>query len=360
MAPEQARGERATRAVDVYALGTILYEALTGQPPFDEDTPQATMQAVVHRPPVPPRQLQPRVPADLDTICLKCLDKDPGKRYASALDLADDLRAYLDCRPIRARRVGTAGRLWRWCRRHPAAAGLLLAVSLGPALGLAHLSRLSGELVRSTALRGAAQYAEVLDEIYDLYSTKVADRAQHAGLAVAADYATRDDAIPLPATLAIDLGKHITERSASGMRVRLYSDHPFRTRTDGGPHDDFERAALARLRENPDEPFYRFEDYKGRAALRYATALRMAAACVRCHNQHPDSTRTNWAVGDVRGVVEVIRPLDADIAETNRGLRGTFTLVAGASAALLGVSTLVLVVANRRQRPDAAAAPPAG
>jgi hypothetical protein len=85
----------------------------------------------------------------------------------------------------------------------------------------------------------------------------------------------------------------------------------------------------------------------------------MAAACVRCHNQHPDSTRTDWAVGDVRGVVEVIRPLDADIAETNRGLRGTFTLVAGTSAALLGVSTLVLVVANRRQRPDAVP-PPAG
>src|SRR6185312_14502306 len=89
------------------------------------------------------------------------------------------------------------------------------------------------------------------------------------------DYAARKDALPLPATLTIDLGRQITARSATGMQVRLYSDYPWKFRKDGGPADGFERNALSRLRENPDEPVYEFTEYQGRPVLRYAIARRL-------------------------------------------------------------------------------------
>jgi adenylate cyclase len=163
------------------------------------------------------------------------------------------------------------------------------------------------------------------------------------------DYASRKDTIPLPATLTHDLGKRFSERSESGVQVRLYSDFPFRSRPDGGPKDDFEREALARLRENPGQPYYRFEDFQGRPVLRYATARRMQETCVHCHNNHPDSTRRDWKEGDVRGVLEIIRPLDRDAARARDGLRVTLVLMAAISASLLGLSVLVLVVGNRRR-----------
>jgi WD40 repeat protein len=139
MAPEQWAGKPGLvgPAADVYALGVVLYEVLTGRVPFDEPTLAEQIQRVCHEDPLTPRQLEHRVPADLDTVCLKCLRKDPNQRYASAADLAADLGRFLAGEPIRARPVGAAERVVRWARRRPAVAGLIAAVAAVTALGLA-------------------------------------------------------------------------------------------------------------------------------------------------------------------------------------------------------------------------------
>jgi WD40 repeat protein/predicted Ser/Thr protein kinase len=131
MAPEQAAGRRRlTPAADVYGLGAILYEMLTGRPPFQGATVMETLWQVLDRAPVPPRQLNPAVPRDLETICLCCLDKRPSARYASAEALAEDLENWVEGRPIQVRRVGRVERAWLWCRRKPILASLSATAAL--------------------------------------------------------------------------------------------------------------------------------------------------------------------------------------------------------------------------------------
>ncbi len=139
MAPEQASGRRGsiTTATDVYGLGSVLYALFTGQAPFRGDSAVDTLSKVKDEPPEPPRKLNPKLPQDLEVICLKCLEKDPRRRYASARALADDLEHWLEGEPIAARRVGSAERLWLWCNRRPALAGLSAAIALLIAAGTA-------------------------------------------------------------------------------------------------------------------------------------------------------------------------------------------------------------------------------
>jgi signal transduction histidine kinase len=216
----------------------------------------------------------------------------------------------------------------------------------GGAATLWHLSRLSSTLVESGALQGTSLYSGSLTELRTFYGSEVVDRIRSRGIEATHDYAAKQGTIPIPATFTIEFGKHIGQKSP-GMQIRLYSDYPFPFRKDGGPRDSFERDALRELRKNPGQPYFRFEDFQGRAALRYATAVQLRSGCVSCHNTHPESPKLDWQVGDVRGVQEIIRPLDSAIAETHAGLKSTFVLLG--TMGLLGVGGLAMVIGRMRR-----------
>jgi hypothetical protein len=163
MAPEQALGDSATvgPTADVYALGAILYECLTGRPPFQAPTPLETLEQVRTLDPVPLTRLQPKVPRDLETICLKCLQKEPGRRYGSARELSNDLDAYLSGKPIQARRISNWERGKKWAYRRPAVTaltGALALVIMATVVAFTVMGRQIGSMNNQETANAAARY----------------------------------------------------------------------------------------------------------------------------------------------------------------------------------------------------------
>ncbi len=165
MAPEQAEGKKDSIGplTDVYGLGAILYELLTGRPPFRGASPLETIRMVAAAEPIPPTRLAPSVPRDLEAICLKCLEKTPRRRYGSAGELADDLRRFLNGQPVHARRIGSVRKIWRWIRRHPqwSAALGMAAILTGLGLGVFLRNARAEHEVRARAVALAPQVREI-------------------------------------------------------------------------------------------------------------------------------------------------------------------------------------------------------
>lgn len=188
MPPEQAAGnpDRLTTAADIYSLGAILYELLTGRPPFRADTPLETIRKVVEESPTAPHLVYKFAERELETICLKCMEKEPARRYGSAYGLAEDLDRWLRREPIQARPVGTLRRLGKWTQRKPRTAALLLLC------GLAILAFLVGQTIMSVRLSRAntkvkVANAELSHSLYEMRWRQVDDslRAGETGEAIA-------------------------------------------------------------------------------------------------------------------------------------------------------------------------------
>ncbi|TXT26053.1 MAG: multi-sensor hybrid histidine kinase, partial [Planctomycetota bacterium] len=240
--------------------------------------------------------------------------------------------------------IADAGWLARF-ERHPLFLMAVLLIVSGLIGCFGYLYQAMSLLSQRLPLQGAELQAAMVSEYRKMYASEVVEELRKHQLEVTHDYKNVPHTFPLPATLTKELGKRLNERRP-GAHIWLYSDYPFPWQKDAGPRDDFERQALLALRREPEKPVFQFVDYEGRPSLRYAIADVMQKNCVECHNQHPGSPRTDWRVGDVRGVVEIIRPLDQAVAESKSSLRSALGFAIGMS----GLGLFVLIFGQFRLR----------
>jgi WD40 repeat protein len=180
MPPEQASSQRGKvgRHSDVYGLGAILYHLLTARPPFQAESFESVLNQVLNTEPVSPRLLNSSVPADLETICIKCLQKEPSRRYQSAQELADELDRFLHDKPIHARPVTRVERAWRWCRRNPVVASMGVALFLAIAIGFASVAWQLRRISRDEAVARRNLYTADMNRAHQAWNEGSLQRAQ--------------------------------------------------------------------------------------------------------------------------------------------------------------------------------------
>ena len=200
----------------------------------------------------------------------------------------------------------------------------------------------SHKINQDIAVYETSQFASFVAHFRTFYSNQVVPRAKENGMKITHDYLDSKNALPLPATMTMDLGKFLGADKDKTYDIRLYSDMPFPWRKDGGAHDEFEKWALAELRKQPDKPVWRFEGEGEQQVLRYARADQLSASCVDCHNSYPGTPKKDWKIGDVRGVLEVSRPISSFEKTTRQAMMESFLMLLGLGSALLLMLGLVL------------------
>jgi hypothetical protein len=211
--------------------------------------------------------------------------------------------------------------------------------------------------VRKTALSSARLETKILDEAWRFYSEEIEDLdPKVTKVQITENYRNVHPSLPLPASFAIDLAQRISRRNP-GMEFRLYSRYPWPGRKDGGPQTKFDVAALEYLEKNsrptdkqPAE-FAEFVSEGGRRTLLYYSPRHMEQSCLSCHNAPMgQSPKKDWKVGDVVGVMKIVRPLDQEIESTHEGLRGAFVLMGSVATLLVATSVALTFVAQRRRK----------
>jgi len=233
--------------------------------------------------------------------------------------------------------------------RNQYAVGILVFLLVVALIGMSWRAlRLESTLVHSIALADARHFTDAITEFRTLYASEVVERVRANGTIVTHDYQKHDGAIPLPATLSILLGNKLG--AEAGTEIMLYSDYPFPWRAENREQtktDIFEAEALAALRQNSAAPYFAFVENKGQTVLKFATADLMRSACVDCHNTHPQTPKSDWQIGDVRGVLSITKSLDEPTNRARVSLRGVIPIILG--TALLGILLLGFMATRLRK-----------
>lgn len=214
-----------------------------------------------------------------------------------------------------------------------------------------HMNNQATAQIKTTAIHNARLYSEAIAEFRTLYTSEVVIAAEKHGMTISHDYAQQENAIPLPATMSILLGKRIGELS-SGVISRLYSPYPFpwRKNNGGGLPDQFARDAWAAFESDPSSSFIHFENINGKESIRYAVPDLMRASCVQCHNNHPDTPKSNWKENDVRGVLEIILPVEQSMLLAQENFQQS--LMISSAIFLLIVTSIVIIVDRLRKESE--------